>query len=38
VNFHLTPNLVAKADYQVPRNGAGKHLPNLINFGVGWQF
>ena len=38
VNFHLTPNLVAKADYQVPRDGAGKHLPNLINFGVGWQF
>lgn len=38
VNFYLTPNLVAKADYQVPRDGAGKHLPNLINFGVGWQF
>jgi hypothetical protein len=38
VNFHLTPNLVAKADFQVPRDGTGRDLPNLINFGVGWQF
>jgi len=38
VNFYLTRNLVAKADYQVPRDGTGQHLPNLINFGIGWQF
>lgn len=38
VNFYFTPNLVAKADYQVPRDATGRHLPNLINFGLGWQF
>jgi hypothetical protein len=38
VTFYMTPNLVAKADYQVQRDGTGQHLPNLINFGLGWQF
>ncbi len=38
VNFYLTRNLVAKADYQVQRDGTGQHLPNLINFGLGWQY
>jgi len=38
VNLYLTRNLVAKADYQLPRDGTGQHLPSLINFGLGWQF
>ncbi|MBI5420580.1 MAG: hypothetical protein HZA60_10860 [Deltaproteobacteria bacterium] len=38
VNFYLTPSLVAKADYQVRDDATGKDLPDLINFGIGWQF
>jgi len=38
VNFYLTRNLVAKADFQVQRDGTGQHLPDLIDFGLGWQF
>lgn len=38
VTFHVTPTLAGKADYQIQRDGTGKHLPDLINFGLGWQF
>ncbi len=38
VSFYLTPAMVAKADVQIRDDGTGKDLPNLVNFGVGWQF
>lgn len=38
VNFYLTPSLVAKADYQLRDDATGTDLPDLINFGLGWQF
>jgi hypothetical protein len=37
-SFHFTPSIVAKADYQVRDDATGGDLPDLINFGVGWQF
>lgn len=38
LNFYFTPTLVAKADYQVRDDATGRDLPDLINFGIGWQF
>jgi len=38
VNFYLTPNVVVKADYQVPDDNSANRLPKLINFGLGWQY
>lgn len=38
VSFYFTSTLVAKADYQVRDDGTGQDLPDLVNFGLGWQF
>lgn len=38
LSVHLTPSLVAKADYQVRDDASGKDLDDLVNFGLGWQF
>jgi phosphate-selective porin len=38
LNFYFTPTLVAKADYQIRDDATGRDLPDLINFGIGWQF
>lgn len=38
VNFYLTPSFVAKADYQLRDDATGQDLPDLVNFGIGWQF
>lgn len=37
-SFHFTPSIVVKADYQVRDDATGQDLPDLINFGLGWQF
>ena len=38
VNFYLTPNVVVKADYQMPDDKTANKLPKLINFALGWQY
>lgn len=38
LTFYLTPNLVAKADYQIRDDDTGDDLAHLFNLGVGWQF
>jgi hypothetical protein len=37
-NFWLTPNLVAKADYQFRDDDTSGGLDNLLNFGLGWAY
>ena len=38
LGFYLTPQLVLKADYQIRDDASGDSVPDLLNFGVGWQF
>lgn len=38
VGFLPVPNFVIKADFQIPHDATGSHLPQLFNVGIGWQF
>jgi len=38
INFYPVQNFVVKVDYQVRGNEAESDLPNLMNFGLGWEF
>lgn len=38
VTFHVTPQFVVKADYQIRNDDSDNDLSNLYNFGVGYSF
>lgn len=38
VNFYLTPNLVVKADYQMPDSAGSDNPDDRFNLGLGWSF
>jgi hypothetical protein len=38
LNFYFLPNLVFKADYQIPQDKSDNDPDDLFNLGIGWQF